>query len=127
MDEQAKLFLQFDYAETKDLCMHFLTLIAAVLVFSIAFSEKIIDFPRAKTSARNLLLMSWGLFMFAIIGCGIGLVYIFDAAALATHNPGANYWQSAMIAYVALSVAGTAFVIGLVTLVSTAVISIYQR
>jgi hypothetical protein len=37
-------FLKYDYAETKDLSKSFLTLVAAILVFSLTFSEKIVDF-----------------------------------------------------------------------------------
>ena len=43
-------FLKYDYGETKDLCKSFLTLVSALLVFSVTFSEKIVAFP-----APNLL------------------------------------------------------------------------
>jgi hypothetical protein len=56
IDEAAKLFLQYNYLETKDLCKHFITIIIAVLVFSLTFSEKIIDFKNASTLAKSLLL-----------------------------------------------------------------------
>jgi hypothetical protein len=37
MDQVTKDFLTYDYAEAKDLAKSFLTLIAAILVFSITF------------------------------------------------------------------------------------------
>src|SRR5687767_2944902 len=54
-DELAQLFLKYDYPETKDLCKQFLTLVVAVLVFSLTFSEKIADFPRASNTTKALL------------------------------------------------------------------------
>jgi hypothetical protein len=40
-------FLKYDYPFTVDMAKSFLTLISAVLVFSITFSDKIVDFPKA--------------------------------------------------------------------------------
>src|SRR5688572_27315468 len=40
VDRKAKLFMEGDFAETKDLSKAFLTLLTAVLVASITFSEK---------------------------------------------------------------------------------------
>src|SRR4051812_29567148 len=92
MDESAKAFLEFDYTETKDLCKHFLTLVSGVLVFSITFSEKIIDFPRASKTAKGLLLFSWVLFMAAIVCCAFGLYSIFKAGRLARHGSTADIY-----------------------------------
>ena len=44
MDDYIKDFLTYDYAEAKDLAKAFLTLISVILVFSITFSDKVINF-----------------------------------------------------------------------------------
>src|SRR4051812_42403465 len=43
IEYQAKLFIDRDYSEAKDLSKAFLTLLVAVLIASITFSEKIVN------------------------------------------------------------------------------------
>jgi hypothetical protein len=88
MSDLAKLFLQYDYPETKDLCKHFLTLVTAVLVFSLAFSEKIVNFPTAPKPAKRLLLSAWCSMIGAIIVCGVGLCFITMAAGEGAQGAG---------------------------------------
>jgi hypothetical protein len=54
-----ELFLKYNYPETKDLCKQFLTLVVAVLVFSLTLSEKIIQFQQASFFAKLLLGVAW--------------------------------------------------------------------
>ena len=70
----AELFLKYNYPETKELCLHFLTLITAVLVFSLNFAEKAINFQNSTQGKRLVIIMSWCLFVLAIVFCGLGLV-----------------------------------------------------
>ena len=35
-------FMRYDFAEMKDVCKEFLTLVAGILVFSVTFAEKIV-------------------------------------------------------------------------------------
>lgn len=48
IDEKAELYLKYDYTETEDLCKHFITVVVAVLVFSLTLAEKIITFALSK-------------------------------------------------------------------------------
>src|SRR5262245_9975746 len=59
VDVRARLFLERDYAETKDLAKAFLTLLTAVLVASITFSEKIVNLDRSGWWPRSLMIGSW--------------------------------------------------------------------
>jgi hypothetical protein len=79
MDESAQRFLQFYYPEAKDLCKHFLTLISATLVFTVTFSEKIIDFQKAPIALRIVLFLSLFLMIVALGLCGAGLRQFFRA------------------------------------------------
>ena len=122
--EEAKIFLAFQYPEVKDLCKQFLTLISGILVFSIAFSEKIIDFQRARLFQRLSLLVSWALLMISFVACGSGLYFIFIAAESANgsiiYNYGHDFKYFTRISYTLLDFAGVSFVAALLTLVFTA-------
>jgi hypothetical protein len=118
-------FLRYDYAETKDLSKSFLTLVSAILVFSITFSEKIVDFPNAGRLARICLIISWSLFMLSIILCGVSLCLISLAGGNALY--GGDYLSLAFQAWTSLLVAGTFFAIGLLTLIVAATASLSKR
>ena len=47
MDPSIKDFLAYDYMEAKDMAKAFLTLVSAILVGTITFSEKIVNFETA--------------------------------------------------------------------------------
>lgn len=133
MDDLAKLFLQFDYPETKSLCKDFLTLVSATLVFSIAFSEKIIDFSHASRHTRQWLLSSWQCFIAAIIACGLGLCFLTLAAAAAAYGVGEiGPWSGGMYywggwAQLSLLLAGGLFVAGLTALIVVGARSLRER
>jgi hypothetical protein len=120
-----ELFLKYDYAETKDLSKSFLTLVAAILVFSLTFSEKIVDFPRARPAARYCLLASWCLFIASITLCGLAICYISLAGGNAVY--GGSFFELAQIAYLLLLLAGTFFTVGLILLIISAAYSINRR
>jgi hypothetical protein len=86
MTPEAKDFLTYDYSETKDLGKAFLTLISAVLVFSITFSDKVVDFPRAGKRARLALFGGWSCFVLAIVVCGIAFCINYQAMFMAVHE-----------------------------------------
>jgi len=127
LPEFVDTFLKYDYAETKDLCKSFLTLVSAILVFSVTFSEKIVGFPQAKTGAKTCLVTAWGLFLIAIIACGVGLTLIAMAAGEVLYRPQQGYPEVAFTAYNWIVVAGCAFVIGLIMLIVAALFSVYAR
>ena len=92
---RAEVFLKFDYAEVKDLCKHFLTLISAILVFSVTFSEKIINIERATLVTKVFAFASWGPLALSLLSCGGGLAFIVHAGWLASHRPISNvHWRS---------------------------------
>jgi len=127
MDDGATTFLQYDYAETKELCKHFLTLVVAVLVFSLTFSEKIIDFPHATKAPRISLLSAWCFLLASIIACGIGLTVMTLAAGDAVYSLSTNYLGRAQTAYLWIVAAGCSFVAGLLSLMITAIIGVFRR
>jgi uncharacterized membrane protein len=108
----AELFLKYNYAETKDLCLHFLTLITAVLVFSLNFSEKVFDFQNSSKKRRLVVISGWCLFLLSIILCGLGLVFNSIAGGDAVYvQKYYIYW--AQYSYLSILLAGTFFVLGL--------------
>ncbi len=66
-------FITYDFAITKHLCKQFITVVTGVLVFSLTFSDKIVNFSAAQKYLRVLLGLSWASMLFAIIACGLGL------------------------------------------------------
>jgi len=122
--DDPKTFLSFQYPEVKDLCKQFLTLISAILVFSITFSEKIVDFQRAPLNQRMSLLASWVLLVVALISCGLGLCCIFIAAESANgsaiYNYGHDFKYFTRFAYAFLDFSGISFVVALIALILAA-------
>lgn len=121
-------FLQFEYKEVKDLDLHFLTLVVTVLVFSLTFSEKIVNFQVASRRTRAFLLWSWGAFVVAIIGAGLALTLVFIAGITATNserfvslNGTDAYWWWRNRSGWALLISGCLFVAGLVLLLSSGI------
>lgn len=80
IEDAAKAFLEFQYAEAKDLTKHFLTVVATVLTVSVTFSEKIIS---DKQVASLTILVAWVLFIIAFIVAGAALYLLFNAGAAA--------------------------------------------
>jgi hypothetical protein len=77
---KARVFLEFKYPEIKDLLKHFLTLVSAALVFSVAFSEKIVNFETASFGQRTAVIFGWFLLIVALGSCGAGLYVLYLAA-----------------------------------------------
>jgi len=91
VEKNAKLFLEKDYAESKDLAKTFLTLLSALLVASITFSEKIVDIHNAKRTPLAGMLICWLLLLLAIVLTGSGLASMALAAGYAAYYPATNY------------------------------------
>jgi len=119
MDDTITKFMQYDYKEVKDLSTQFITLITAVLIFSLTFSEKVVEFKNAQQPIRNLLLISWSLFLASIVGCGLCLVLNTYAASEMLYNEGqqSNAFMASHYSALSLLGAGCMFVIGLVLLI----------
>ena len=119
-------FLEFVYPETKDLCKLFLTLVSGILVFSVTFSEKIVNFQTAGRWARSLLLTAWTMFIIAIISGGSSLTLLFLAAEEA--KTGQAGWADLMVnSGFSLFGAGTTFCLGLLALARSGAITVLLR
>ena len=119
---ECELFLKYDYPETKDMCKQFLTLVTTVLVISLTFSEKIIDFKNTSTLSKWLIILAWVSFLSAIIFCGLGLLFVTMAAGEAVYSKIKNY-KRINYAYIGIVIAGASFVLGLILLIVTTITS----
>jgi hypothetical protein len=125
--EATELFMKYNYAETKDLCKDFLTLVTGILVFSLTFSEKIVDFQHSGKSAKILLLSSWTLFISTLISCGIGLTYLALAGGQAVYGSDDYYLTLANKCYAWVIASGLFFITGLIALVLAGMIATFTR
>ncbi|KQV92103.1 hypothetical protein [Pelomonas sp. Root1237] len=91
IERNAKLFLEKDYAESKDLAKSFLTILVAILVASITFSEKVVDIHSARRVPLAGMLVCWFLLLVAIVMTGSGLASMALAAGYAAYYAGANF------------------------------------
>jgi hypothetical protein len=89
----AKIFMDRDYAETKDLAKAFLTLLTAVFFGSVTFSEKIVNLNQSEWTSKALMILCWCLLLLAIASCGAGLALMATAAGFATYEPDFDYRQ----------------------------------
>jgi hypothetical protein len=122
-EDAAGLFLKYNYLETKDLCKQFLTLVSALLVFSLTFSEKIVKFSEASIWPKSLLVIAWAAMLVSIISGGVGLLYITMAAGDAVYAK-RRFYSLAAKSYRYIVTAGAFFVAGLSSLIATAFLSI---
>lgn len=116
-------FFRYNYTETKEFCLQFLTLVVAVLVFSLTFTDKVVEFPEAPFLARLSLTISWALMLLAIISCGVGLTLMALAGGDAVYG-GSRYLKFADGAYKLIVVAGGLFIAGLLLLIVAATVSL---
>ncbi len=129
--QKATAYLEYQYAEVKDLTTKFLTVVAAVLAFSVTFSEKIVDFAHAGNLAKWTMIFIWGFCLAAFVlgGCAIWLIY--NAGIIAKdvelHNEPSNYRWHTRWAYNCLNVAGVLFVAGLGLLVIAGLIRVWPH
>jgi len=117
----AEAFLEFEYAETKDLAKQFVTVVAAILAVSVTFAEKVMSFEHAPITIKVFLILSWGLSLLALVLGGAGVFLIFNAGQrakrVATRQPTYHYQSLARKAFDALIAAGGCFVLSLLLLV----------
>jgi len=73
-------FLQYQYKEIKDLCSQFIALLSGILLFSVNFSDKLVNTQNAPIYYRYILTSSWSCFILAIIGCSLSMAIAWIAA-----------------------------------------------
>jgi hypothetical protein len=127
VDRKAELFLRGDFAETKDLSKAFLTLLTAVLVASITFSEKIVDVHRSGWWPRGLMITSWVFLLLAITACGTALALMTIAAGYASYFPHLDYRIFEMKGVKLFGIAGISFGCGLAALLVAGVVSLVDK
>jgi hypothetical protein len=124
----AELFMKYDYAESKDLCKEFLTLVSGVLVFSVTFAEKIIAFSDHRSRGRWTLFGSWISLIVALILGGIGLALLGMAADVAVHAPDLSrilLLENRSVLFMFWG--GVFFVLGLILIVFAGALSMFAR
>ncbi len=86
----AQLFVN-DYTESKDFAKAFLTLLVAVFVASITFSEKIVDLAKSGAWPKAAMIICWLALLVAVVACGTGLAYMVIAYGIAVYAPEVDY------------------------------------
>lgn len=86
LSDETDKFFKIDYSETKDLAKAFLTLLVAVFVASVTFSEKIADLKTAGLWAKSAMITCWVLLLLAISACGAGLTYMIFGLGTIIHE-----------------------------------------
>ena len=116
-------FVEFQYAEVKDLTKQFLTLIAGTLVLSVSFADKILPLDQARPFQKSLLACCWLLLIIAFILAGLGIFINLLAGVKARGSSvfgyQCNYKRLAKCAYIALDIAGVLFTLALSLLAAT--------
>jgi len=116
METARELFLKHDYSEAKDLCKQFLTLNVGVIVFSLSFADKVIEFSKTSEITRVVLLSSWSCLLASLVGCGIALAYISLAAGQVVYGERKDFQSISVRTIVGVVIAGALFVLGLIAL-----------
>ena len=116
METARELFLKHDYTEAKDLCKQFLTLNVGVIVFSLTFADKVIEFSKTSEVTRVVLLSSWSCLLGSLVGCGIALAYISLAAGQVVYGERKDFQSISVRTIVGVVISGALFVLGLIAL-----------
>lgn len=117
-------FLEYDYAETRDLLKSFLTLISATLGLSVAFSDKIAGPHFSDRLVRRTMLLAWVSFFTSLALAGISIVLIAASAGCAIYGSiplvTCGGWQLALWSWSLGLLAALVFGLGLFFLSATA-------
>jgi hypothetical protein len=125
LSEQATDFLKYAFAETKDLSKHSLTVVTAVLVFSLTFSEKIASFSAARPVVCWSFVAAWCCMFLAIVSGGIAICYVaLSGGAASSNGDPDSYWHPMRVAMGWLLTGGGLFVASLIALILAAVVSV---
>jgi hypothetical protein len=127
LQDRADRFLKYDVAASADLSKSFLSLVIAVFVASIAFSEKIVDLRRAGWWSRGVMITCWILLLAAIALAGVGLVLMTFASGWAAHRPELNYWALEYEAMRLFVLGGVSFGSSLVAMFVAGLASLMDR
>jgi hypothetical protein len=121
---RAKLFYERDYVEAKDLAKAFLTLLGAMLVTSITFSEKIVNVQSGNKVPLCAMVICWLSLLSAIAFTGGGLAWMADAAGFATYIPEMDIRGIEAFAVRLFIFGGLAFGLALAAMIFAGVVSL---
>jgi hypothetical protein len=127
IQEEAKLFIERDFAESKDAAKTFLTLLVGVFVASITFSEKIVNVAGGTPWTKGAMVLCWVLILIAIASCGAALALMIIAAGVAAHQPDLNYYVYENDAAKLWLFSGLVFGTSLVSLFVAGVLALLDR
>jgi hypothetical protein len=119
-------FVEKEYAELKDLAKSFLTILVAVFVASITFSEKIVNFNTSTWWSKSLLIVCWVLLLLSIVLTGSGLVFLTSSFNQAIYVPCPDNIDLYMKAFFCFVFSGLAFGLALASMLCAGIISFIQ-
>lgn len=132
----AQKFIDYGYPQIKELTIQYLTFLSSILVFSVTFSEKIINFSTAKSYTKTIIIFGWAFIVVAITLGGIGLAYNVFALPFALADvytiehekiDSIDFYIPAFKSLFAILVSGFFFILGLVCIVITGILSIFKK
>lgn len=124
LKQEAELFAKYDYAESKDLAKAFLTILVAVFVASVTFSEKIVGIGESGWWQKFLMILCWLLLLTSIVCCGTGIAFMTMAVGWAAHSPEKNYYVFENYGGWLLVISGISFGCALAAMLVTGIISL---
>lgn len=125
--ELAERFAEKEYPEVKDLSKMFFTLVTAIFVASLTFSEKILMSPKPGTVAKSLIVSAWVSLLCSIIYCGMALALAATAFETVMWDPRQPYENFALAGFAFYLFSGLLFAWGLFLFVVTSVWSLYHQ
>ena len=125
-------FVSHGYEEIKSISIRFLTLLTAILVFSVTFSEKIVKPEFAKKQTKKILIAGWVCLVAAIILDGLGITLNVYALASALYDQNINEGTSHYLGFTvralfSMILGGIFFVAGIILIVYAGIISIQNK
>lgn len=116
-------FVAKEYTEIKDLGKSFLSILIAVFVASITFSEKIVNYNSTSWWAKSLLIICWVLLLLSVVMSGTGMVFIASCFNQALYVPCPDNIDLYVTAFFCFVLAGLAFGLGLTSMLCAGIIS----
>jgi len=132
----AKKFIEYGYPQIKELSIQFLAILTSILVFSVTFSEKIINHNTAKSYSKITIIFGWSFIILAIISDGIGLAFnafalpfaLSDVYTIEHYKINSDYFYiPAFKSLFAILLSGFLFILGLLSIVITGILSVLNR
>lgn len=135
--DDADYFIKYGYGEIKDLVKQMISLLTAMLIFSVTFSEKIINFNQASIYSKLLLIISWAMMILALVFSGIGLSFnalayptaLVDSWIVQTRRQPVSheFYGPVMQGLFIIVISGVCFILSLIYLVGAGALSMMEE